>query len=481
MRRQAKLVGLGIALAAVAHADSVLLRPDPLNVAHLSVPDATKTQMRSGFDYNDGNYDSGNLVRVEPAGASFSNAQSAWVLFDAEGPGAITSLWFTGKSKQGQAYLGGRLNFHFDVEHEPSLSGDLPGFFESGDVFPRPLAEKSSGGWVCYAPIYFARSLKVTLTDHRDSFAHRRNGRGETIPHLYHQLTWQRLTQPVKSSRAEDLRRTPLWQRDERGVRESRDEPLPPGARTTVFTATGQGILNALRLRFDGVEPDQAGLRISADGAVGVDLAVPEFWGFTRDNRPQARFQSLLLGIDDTGAYYSFWPMPHRKSLRVEIENRAPAGRVHVESIHLPRWTESEHLPFRAERITDTAQPGRDIRLLEVQGRGHFVGCILALADQTLEGDDRFYVDGEPFPPAWHGTGTEDYFRCGWYFHGGPLTRPLYGLMDAARPKIAYRLHLADRVNFTTSLVLGFEHGHRNEFSGPYRGVVFWYGERARQ
>jgi hypothetical protein len=150
---------------------------------------------------------------------------------------------------------------------------------------------------------------------------------------------------------------------------------------------------------------------------------------------------------------------------------------VEVETIHSDRWVEPEHLYFHAERVNTRSEAGVDVKLLERKGRGHFVGMIMELVDGTLEGDDRFYVDGEPFPPAWHGTGTEDYFRCGWYFHGGPLTRPLYGLLDATRPKIAYRFHMADRINFTRSVVIGFEHGHANKFVGPFRGVVFWYGD----
>lgn len=468
------LVAFGLAVP--SRADPILLRPNPLSGAHLSVPDATKTCLRSGFDYNDGNYDSGNLVRVEPTGKNFSDPDSAWVLFDAEGPGVITSIWFTGKSKQGQAYLGGRLNFFFDGAREPAVSGELPALFESGDIFPKPLAEKSSGGWICYAPVYFAESLKITLTQHQDSYAHRQNGRGELIPHIYHQFTWQRLSQPVKSS--QDFRRLSGWQRDERGDRTTQTVLLPAGQTVTAFTASGKGILNALRLRFKGADPDQASLRITADGESLVDLAVPEFWGFARQARPAARFQSLLLGVDETNTYYSFWPMPHRERLRVEVANRGEAGELSIETLHLPSWPEPEHFYFHAARVTDKTEPGRDIKLLETKGRGHFVGAILELADKTLEGDDRFYVDGEPFPPAWHGTGTEDYFRCGWYFFGGPLTRPLYGLLDNAKPKIAYRFHLADRVNFTRSAVIGFEHGHRNEYIGPYRGVVFWYGEQ---
>lgn len=42
---------------------------------------------------------------------------------------------------------------------------------------------------------------------------------------------------------------------------------------------------------------------------------------------------------------------------------------------------------------------------------------------------------------------------------------------------IAYRFHLADRVNFTQSLTAGFEHGHARKVPGGPAGVVFWHGE----
>lgn len=465
--------------SAPVQAAPILLRPDPLNTAWLSVPDGTKTQMRSGYDYNDGNYDSGNLVRIEPAGITFSNVNSTWVLFDAEGPGVITSIWFTGKNRQGQAYLGGRLEFFFDGETNASLSGDLPALFESGTVFPPPLAERSSGGWIGYAPIYFAKSLKIALVKHLDSYAHRQNGRGEIIPHLYHQFTYQQFSQPVKTTRPADLQRMRPWPRDERGTHESREVMLPPGERVTAFSARGRGILNLLRFTLAGVEPDQARLCVTADGRTRIDLSVSEFWGFSRPIRPAARLHSLLLDVGDSNAVFtSHWPMPHRDELRVEIENRGPSGRVAVETLHLPYWPEPEHFYFHAAKVTDKTERERDIHLLQVSGRGHFVGTILALADKTLEGDDRFFVDDEAFPPSWHGTGTEDYFRCGWYFHGGPTTRPLYGLLDNARPKVAYRFHVADRVNFNRAARIGFEHGHQNDYLGPYSGVVFWYAEK---
>jgi hypothetical protein len=53
----------------------------------------------------------------------------------------------------------------------------------------------------------------------------------------------------------------------------------------------------------------------------------------------------------------------------------------------------------------------------------------------------------------------------------------LHRLFDDAKPNIAHRFQLADRVNFTKSVGIGFEHGHANKFIGSIRGVVFWYGD----
>lgn len=467
-----------VVLTAGAITAQVMLRPHPLDVAGLSAPDGTKTLMRSGFDYEDANYDSGNLIRVEPAGKPFTDPDSEWVLFEADGPGVLTSIWFTGKSKKGQPYIGGKLNFYFDGEAKPSFAARLPELFESGSPWPAPLAEKSHGGWVAYAPVYYARSLKITLTEHNDGFTHRKNGRKETIPHIYHQFTYQKLARPVKSVRP-DQQKYAAWRPDTRGTEQRRTVQLAAAKPAAVFQAKGKGILNELRLKWTSGDADSATLRIVADGAATADMKVSEFWGFSRKLRPEAKMQSLLLGVEDDGTYYCRFPMPFRKEFRIELI-AADGATVDVRTLARKGWSEREHFYFRANRVTDVTEPGRDIKILEAAGRGHFIGAVLEIPDQSMEGDDRFYVDGEKFPPSWHGTGTEDYFRCGWYFYGGPITRPLYGMLDKQKPKIAYRFHIADRVNFTKSAVIGFEHGHKNDYIGPYNGVAFWYSERNR-
>ena len=82
---------------------------------------------------------------------------------------------------------------------------------------------------------------------------------------------------------------------------------------------------------------------------------------------------------------------------------------------------------FRAAlREAVPTRPKEDFAWLKETGRGHFAGVLLMTEGKAklpywLEGDDRFTIDGSL---AIHGTGTEDYFNCGWYALEGRLDRP---------------------------------------------------------
>ncbi|MDQ6759184.1 MAG: DUF2961 domain-containing protein [Acidobacteriota bacterium] len=366
----------------------LLLRQDPLALSTLAVPDSTKALLRSGYDYNDGNYDSGNLIRVEPAGKVFTDPDSEWVLFDAAGPGAITSIWLTGKSKTGKAYIGGNLKFYFDGEKTASNVAHLPELFEDGKLLPHPLAEKSSGGWVSYVPIYFAKHLKITVADHQDSYTHRKNARGEDIPHIYHQLSYQKLALPVRSTRFGERRFQP-WMTVDAGNSISSAVELREDKWTPVIHVQGRGVLTNLRLRWTVGAPEEASIQVRADGANSLEMKVSELWGFDLAKRPDAKFQSAVMGIEKDGTHYLNFPMPCRTDLQISLRGK---GSVNATISHEIGWSEKELFYFRASRVRDTTRPGRDIKILEASGRGHYVGTILELADKTMEGDDRFYM-----------------------------------------------------------------------------------------
>ena len=99
--------------------------------------------------------------------------------------------------------------------------------------------------------------------------------------------------------------------------------------------------------------------------------------------------------------------------------------------------------------------------ILDAAGRGHYVGCNLNIHNLREhrewnwygEGDDMIFIDGEPFPPTLHGTGTEDYFNTAWcptqaYSRAVPRDHPA-GRAELVAGKISlYRFHVEDPVRF---------------------------------
>ena len=126
--------------------------------------------------------------------------------------------------------------------------------------------------------------------------------------------------------------------------------------------------------------------------------------------------------------------------------------------------------------------------ILEAEGHGHYVGCNLAIHNLRApglewnwygEGDDMIFVDGEPFPPSLHGTGTEDYFNTAWC-PTQEYSAPYHGITMAGERnwagKIAlYRFHVEDPVRFQRSIRVTIEHGHANRRSDDYSSTAYWY------
>ena len=134
---------------------------------------------------------------------------------------------------------------------------------------------------------------------------------------------------------------------------------------------------------------------------------------------------------------------------------------------------------------------GRDNYLiLDAEGRGKFVGCNLNIEvferqanDWYGEGDDMFFIDGEPWPPSLHGTGTEDYFNtafCPTQEYSSPYSGLTLYSGDKAGFKWGgknsmYRLHVLDPIYFERSLRFSIEHGHANKLSNDYSSTAYWY------
>jgi hypothetical protein len=98
------------------------------------------------------------------------------------------------------------------------------------------------------------------------------------------------------------------------------------------------------------------------------------------------------------------------------------------------------------------------------------------------EGDDMIFIDGETWPPSFHGTGTEEIFgggACPSVEYSGPYTGfHLVENRDGEQwygKNAMYRFFVHDPIRFQKSIRVTIEHGHANDMANDYSSVAYWY------
>jgi hypothetical protein len=254
-----------------------------------------------------------------------------------------------------------------------------------------------------------------------------------------------------------------------------------------------------VRMFWDG-EPDPS-----------VEVPLGDFFGVGHARLVPFVSIPLQMAPRDARSLHCWFPMPFA-SARIEIvnegthpldlyfhvdyeeadENDASMARFHAQWRRDPQTAgisetgmTNESFQFEGSNLTGAG----NYVILEAQGRGHYVGCVLAIENLREvdagvsnwygEGDDMIFVDDEPFPPSLHGTGTEEYFGLAW----GPreaFAAPYYGLVLPGGANWSgqismYRFHIEDPIRFERSIRVTIEHGHANRRSDDYASTAFWY------
>jgi hypothetical protein len=298
---------------------------------------------------------------------------------------------------------------------------------------------------------------------------------------------------------------------------------IGPGETAVLADIKGSGQINHIYLVMvypDPMDYRDAVLRMFWDGEKTPSVEVPLGDFFCVSNCTPRRFQSLLAvinpGMDAESANNGlnvYFPMPFSNGARIEIENQGPNALggawgcvwYHIDYQQHDRPPGDElgrfHAQWRRTRFTGSrsqprpgkgAFPGlnRDGKanyvMLDAAGEGHVAGLFLEVDNIQGgwwgEGDDMIFVDGEPWPPSLHGTGTEEIFgggACPHREYSGPYTGFL--LVENLRGERfrgkngMYRWYVQDPIRFRKSIRMTIEHGHDNDFDNDYSSVVYWY------
>jgi len=449
-------------------------------------------KMFSSYDRTGGNDDgfSGAYSRLR-----IENGNS--VLAEMTGPGCIQRIHLPHSGYQNPGLLrrkGEHIRIFLDGSDKPALDVPLEDLF-SGKVegFPKPLVGEGFGGHYCYVPIPYRNGCRVETEGTFGRFyavAYR------TCPSADGIVTFQ--NPPTPRQRAALAAAVRAWTscgeipscETSRLQRTEQPLELKAGESFAKALPAGPGMVRAVYLECDPASRDAAGavrLRIRWDGAAAPAVDAPLDFFFCQAMQPGA-FRSLLVGTNEQG-WYNFMPMPYRESASLELVASKPfKGRVTVLTEPLGKGHGDLGYLHAEYHESLPTERGKCHLFLDRQGHGHYAGTYLATdghhpsgLPSWLEGDELFTCDGEL---RIHGTGTEDYFNCGWYGVAGrldgPCAFPLHGFSvyrgkDKRSEAAAFRWNVPAPVPYDKSLRAEIEHGPGNDVQVNYRSTAFFY------
>lgn len=426
------------------------------------------------------------------------------VMLDTDGPGAITRFWITAIDKHGT------IRMYFDNEEEPSVtipSYDLMNIGVDGMVggllLPHTSYEKDGrGGSTLFLPIPYQKHCKVTFTYKE----------GDELTPRYYQLNYR---QYKKGTKVETFSRSQVARYQEKINEASRwlQNPCLPdglvestdvtelssscGESCGIALPEGTNAIYELQIELQNVAPEDYAQRMRD---IRMMLA---FDGYATESIPLSDFACAGMGAREVKSYYmdcdgkgkitSRWFMPYRKSavvmfsdvskddIKVSVKTKPIKWDKRMLYFHAA-WHQQKDVPLTTFDISD--EKAVDWNMVNISGRGVYKADMLTLYNYTRawygEGDEKIYVDGEPFPSHF-GTGTEDYYNCSW----APVVVFQTPFGGAPREDIGcslgyntfFRTRHLDGIPFEKSLkfdleMLGWQNG-----KADVAATTIWYGD----
>jgi len=288
---------------------------------------------------------------------------------------------------------------------------------------------------------------------------------------------------------------------DRTGCNEDSIVSFAPGTTEVLLDTPGPGRITHIWMtlaRFPGHEfvARDITLRIYWENSDVPSVEVPlgDFFGLGHGRL--YTYQSLPMAVGaNPVAMNCYWPMPFYKHARIELFN---AGNRSIRRLYYNIDYELGEIPpgqglFHALYKRNRALPGQshlnnttgadNYVILETHGRGHYVGCTLAVdalpGSWWGEGDEMIFIDGAKTPTI-IGTGSEDYFCNAWGYKNS-FSYPFYGAPlledkeDGGKLAVVYRWHVPDPVHFRTHIKVTLEHLWESHLLNDYTTVAYWY------
>ncbi|QOJ01760.1 MAG: DUF2961 domain-containing protein [Phycisphaeraceae bacterium] len=288
---------------------------------------------------------------------------------------------------------------------------------------------------------------------------------------------------------------------------------VTPGQTIVLADITGPGVIQHVWFTVLDAVQRWLTIRVYYDGQAHPSIECPLGDFFCNGVDGNALIASLPIAVNPKGGMNSYWPMPFRRSCRIEISNDGPSKinelffQITYAEQDVPAEAAYLHCSWR--RSMTTRERPEHVILDGVAGAGHYVGTYVVWGQLSNgwwgEGEVKFFIDGDPHDaPTICGTGTEDYFGGAWgfvmdyqkdmtprtyttpflgYAQANYMPTPTTGQLMAPRvPTHAlYRWHVPDPVRFQQDLrvtvqALGWwPNGKFQPLTDDIASTAWWY------
>lgn len=418
------------------------------------------------------------------------------VMADLKGPGIINRIWTPTPEID-------TIKFYFDGEKTPRINIPFIDLF-SGKSYPfvAPLCGKEIGGYYCYLPIPYEKSLKIVYAGKKLRF-HQTQYRSlppkEKIKSFSIDLmnankdifakienSWNKKISPLDTYKGH-IKSKKINLTLHSGIEADIFDQNKGGRIVGIELEAGSNLLQAYRKVMFSAQWDN-------ESKKALELPLHDFFGFAFG---KPAMQSMLLGANKN-KLYSYLPMPFDNSAKLklmyekhnadDVDELLISGTIYYTEDK--RDSKNEGKLYAQSRREYNTPSGTPYLISDIKGKGHFVGTILVtqgLEDghtRYFEGDDCTTIDGEM---RMHGTGSEDYFNGGYYAVMDKWDRgvslPIHGSLayDQMTSRTGgYRFYLSDKMNFNKSLNLTIEHQpeDKQNIKTDYSSVGLFYAEK---
>jgi hypothetical protein len=387
-----------------------------------------------------------NADYTQFVGVDSSKGRKEYILFDTDGPGAVVRWWMT---FAGEGSTDGTIRVYIDGTDSPVLEGNvlklLSGQLLAGEPLSSSVSPETSidrRGHNLYLPVPFARHCRITYQC--DAIKITSTSRK---PSIYYNICYREYEEGTKvvsfsnnelanaadliKDTNETLKLSGSFLNDEQTLLSDLSESIPAYDSVTISVNSKGSAISKIILKLTASDTEHAlrstVLKITFDGLQTVWVPAGDFFGTGYKKTSSKTWNS---SVDGQMNMESFWLMPFRGNATVSLINyseQTVKADLKVESSKYiwsknsmyfgAAWHEYHKIQTAGSEATGGTGRHRDINFADIKGKGVYAGdavTVLNTVDAWWgEGDEKIFVDGEPFPSN-IGTGTEDYYGYAW-------------------------------------------------------------------